>query len=93
MPTYEYSCEQGHNFEVEQRMTDDALDSCEQCGAPAQRVFHSPAAHTGAAGILARNLSEKPDSDTDSGQGESSWLDSYAETRDPPSRRRYGRKS
>ncbi|MFN2611778.1 MAG: FmdB family zinc ribbon protein, partial [Solirubrobacterales bacterium] len=30
MPLYDYRCEQGHTFEVSQRMTDDPLDSCER---------------------------------------------------------------
>jgi putative FmdB family regulatory protein len=45
MPIYEYRCENGHTFETIQRMSDDALDSCEVCGAPAQRVLHAPAVH------------------------------------------------
>jgi putative FmdB family regulatory protein len=45
MPIYEYRCEQGHNFEVMQRMTDDAVTTCEICDAPVQRVFHPVAVH------------------------------------------------
>jgi putative FmdB family regulatory protein len=45
MPIYEYRCENGHNFEVMQRMTDDPLASCSTCGAPVQRVFHPVAVH------------------------------------------------
>lgn len=45
MPIYEYRCEKGHTFEVMQRMSDDALDSCEVCAAPAVRVLHAPAVH------------------------------------------------
>jgi putative FmdB family regulatory protein len=45
MPIYEYRCEKGHSFEVMQRMADDALDVCEECGAPAVRVLHAPAVH------------------------------------------------
>ncbi|MBS1868174.1 MAG: zinc ribbon domain-containing protein [Actinobacteria bacterium] len=45
MPIYEYRCEKGHTFEVIQRMSDDALDSCEVCAAPAVRVLHAPAVH------------------------------------------------
>jgi putative FmdB family regulatory protein len=45
MPIYEYRCEQGHNFEVMQRMTDDPLTSCSTCEAPVQRVFHPVAVH------------------------------------------------
>jgi putative FmdB family regulatory protein len=45
MPTYEYKCEKGHVFEVIQRMTDDPVTKCEECGAPVQRVFHPVAVH------------------------------------------------
>ena len=45
MPIYEYRCENGHNFEVMQRMTDDPLTTCTECGAPVQRVFHPVAIH------------------------------------------------
>ena len=45
MPIYEYRCENGHTFEVMQRMTDDAVTKCEVCGAPVQRVFHPVAIH------------------------------------------------
>jgi putative FmdB family regulatory protein len=45
MPIYEYRCEKGHTFEVIQRMSEDALDACEVCEAPASRVLHAPAVH------------------------------------------------
>jgi putative FmdB family regulatory protein len=45
MPIYEYRCEQGHRFEVMQRMTDDPVSSCETCEAPVERVFHPVAVH------------------------------------------------
>ena len=45
MPIYEYRCEQGHLFEVMQRITDDPVTTCETCGAPVQRVFHPVAVH------------------------------------------------
>ncbi len=45
MPIYEYRCDKGHTFEVIQRMSDDALDTCEVCGASAVRVLHAPAVH------------------------------------------------
>ena len=45
MPIYEYRCENGHLFEVMQRMADDPLTSCSNCGAPVQRVFHPVAVH------------------------------------------------
>jgi putative FmdB family regulatory protein len=45
MPIYEYRCTKGHTFEVTQSMSDDPLVTCEVCGAPVQRVMHSPAVH------------------------------------------------
>ena len=45
MPIYEYRCEQGHKFEVMQRMSDDPVMSCETCASPVQRVFHPVAVH------------------------------------------------
>jgi len=45
MPTYEYRCENGHLFEVMQRMTDEPITACETCGAPVQRVYHPIAVH------------------------------------------------
>jgi putative FmdB family regulatory protein len=45
MPLYEYRCENGHTFEVIQKMADDPVQTCEVCGAPVQRVFHPVAVH------------------------------------------------
>ena len=45
MPIYEYRCEQGHTFEVMQRMSDDPVVACQTCEAPVQRVFHPVAVH------------------------------------------------
>ena len=45
MPIYEYRCENGHLFEVMQKITDDPVTQCEECGAPVARVFHPVAVH------------------------------------------------
>ena len=45
MPIYEYRCENGHLFEVMQKITEDPVTSCSECGAPVQRVFHPVAVH------------------------------------------------
>jgi putative FmdB family regulatory protein len=45
MPLYEYRCENGHTFEVMQRMADEPVQTCQICGAPVQRVFHPVAVH------------------------------------------------
>ena len=45
MPIYEYRCDNGHTFEIMQRMSDDPLGECSICGAPVHRVFHPVAIH------------------------------------------------
>jgi putative FmdB family regulatory protein len=45
MPIYEYKCENGHVFDAIQKMTDEPLTECEECGAPAARVLTPPAIH------------------------------------------------
>lgn len=39
MPTYEYRCEKGHEFEVFQRMSEAPVEACIKCGAPAERLL------------------------------------------------------
>ena len=45
MPIYEYRCENGHEFESFQSMSDDPVSSCEECGAPVERLFSPVAIH------------------------------------------------
>ncbi len=45
MPIYEYRCENGHLFDVMQRIADEPVTQCEVCQAPVQRVFHPVAVH------------------------------------------------
>jgi len=39
MPTYEYRCEKGHEFEVFQRMSEPPVATCIHCGAKAERLM------------------------------------------------------
>jgi putative FmdB family regulatory protein len=39
MPTYEYRCSAGHEFEQVQRMSEPPVDRCPQCGEPAERLL------------------------------------------------------
>jgi putative FmdB family regulatory protein len=59
MPIYEYRCENGHTFEVMQRMTDDPLTACEVCEAPVQKVLHSPAVHFKGSGFYTTDYGKK----------------------------------
>ncbi|HWM56063.1 MAG TPA: FmdB family zinc ribbon protein [Solirubrobacterales bacterium] len=45
MPIYEYKCDNGHVFDVIQRMSDEPLSKCQECGAKAVRVLHPVAIH------------------------------------------------
>ncbi len=41
MPTYEYLCKTcSHRFETWQKMTDDPLEICPECGAHIRRVYY-----------------------------------------------------
>jgi putative FmdB family regulatory protein len=45
VPIYEYKCDNGHVFDVMQKMADEPLTECVECGAPAHRVLTAPAVH------------------------------------------------
>jgi putative FmdB family regulatory protein len=72
MPIYEYRCENGHLFEVMQRMTDDPVEVCEICGAPVQRVFHPVAVHFKGSGFYNTDYGKKKRGAAASGGGDSS---------------------
>jgi putative FmdB family regulatory protein len=46
MPTYDYECPNGHHFERFQKMTDDPVAECPECGEKAKRQI------SGGAGFL-----------------------------------------
>lgn len=43
MPTYEYRCQKGHEFEVFQRMSEPPVEKCIHCGAGAERLLSAGA--------------------------------------------------
>ena len=59
MPIYEYRCENGHHFEVIQTMSDDPVETCEECGAPVERVFHPVAVHFKGSGFYTTDYKNK----------------------------------
>jgi putative FmdB family regulatory protein len=94
MPIYEYRCKKGHTFDVMQRFSDDALDSCEVCGAPAQRVLHAPAVHFKGSGFYntdygtkkrSREMKEKENSKKSESSSSSSSSDSKSSSSDSSS--------
>jgi putative FmdB family regulatory protein len=72
MPTYEYRCERGHHFDEMQRMADDPLTECRECGAPVQRVFHPVAVHFKGSGFYATDYGKKKAAAGSDSKGESS---------------------
>jgi putative FmdB family regulatory protein len=59
VPIYEYKCENGHVFDVIQRMSDEALTECQECGAPAERVLHPVAVHFKGSGFYNTDYGKK----------------------------------
>lgn len=82
MPIYEYRCENGHQFEAFQSMSEDALESCEVCDAPASRILHAPAVHFKGSGFYttdyARKGSKKAPAEGGGDSGKSDSKDSSA---------------
>lgn len=82
MPIYEYKCESGHVFDVIQRMADEALTECQECGAPAVRVLHPVAIHFKGSGFHNTDYKTKkggngsPEGGSDSSGGDSKGSES-----------------
>jgi putative FmdB family regulatory protein len=72
VPIYEYKCENGHVFDVIQKMVDEPLTECQECGAPAVRVLHSPAVHFKGSGFYNTDYGKKKGGGNGSGSGEGS---------------------
>jgi putative FmdB family regulatory protein len=59
VPIYEYKCENGHVFDLIQRMNDEALTECQECGAPAARVLYPVAVHFKGSGFYNTDYGKK----------------------------------
>jgi putative FmdB family regulatory protein len=59
VPIYEYKCGNGHVFDVIQKMADDPLTECQECGAPAERVLHPVAVHFKGSGFYNTDYGKK----------------------------------
>ena len=92
MPIYEYRCEQGHTFEVMQRMTDDPVSSCQTCEAPVQRVFHPVAVHFKGSGFYntdygTRKRSREKDGEAATDSKPDAKTDSKSESKPEPAKK------
>ena len=76
MPIYEYRCENGHTFEVMQRMTDPPVESCPEDGSPVQRVFHPVAVHFKGSGFYNTDYGKKKSGAASEGKAEGSSSES-----------------
>jgi putative FmdB family regulatory protein len=59
VPIYEYRCNNGHTFEVIQRMSDPPVAVCQECSAPVERVFHPIAVHFKGSGFYTTDYGSK----------------------------------
>jgi putative FmdB family regulatory protein len=86
VPIYEYKCENGHVFDVIQKMADEALTECQECGAPAVRVLYSPAVHFKGSGFYNTDYGKKKKGGNGSdGSKESKGSDSGSSSDSQPS--------
>jgi putative FmdB family regulatory protein len=59
MPIYEYKCENGHVFDVMQKLSEDPLSSCIECGAPVRKVLHPVSVSFKGSGFYSTDYREK----------------------------------
>jgi len=60
MPTYEYTCRDcGHTFDIVQKMTDEPLTVCPECGGSLRKVFAVPAIAFKGSGFYATDHGKK----------------------------------
>jgi putative FmdB family regulatory protein len=76
MPIYEYKCENGHVFDVIQKMTDEPLTECQECGAPAARVLAAPAIHFKGSGFYNTDYGKRKKAGANGSSAEGSSGDS-----------------
>ena len=68
MPTYEYRCRAcGHTFEIVQKMSEDALTICPECGGELRKVFAPPAITFKGSGFYATDHGKKTKTSTSAG--------------------------
>jgi putative FmdB family regulatory protein len=76
VPIYEYKCDNGHVFDVMQKMADEPLTECVECGAHAQRVLTAPAVHFKGSGFYNTDYGKRKGGGSNGSSGEGSSSDS-----------------
>jgi putative FmdB family regulatory protein len=64
MPIYEYKCENGHVFDVMQKLSEDPLTTCVECGAPVKKVLHPVGISFKGSGFYSTDYSKKTTKET-----------------------------
>ena len=72
MPIYEYKCDNGHVFDVMQKMAEEPLTECVECGAPAHRVLTAPAVHFKGSGFYNTDYGKRKGGGSNGSGGEGS---------------------
>jgi putative FmdB family regulatory protein len=81
MPTYEYACRAcGHRFDIVQKMSDDPLVICPECGGELRKVFTAPAISFKGSGFYATDHGKKSKGGSDKGGPSSDRGDSGDKT-------------
>jgi putative FmdB family regulatory protein len=86
MPIYEYKCANGHVFDVIQRMSDEALTECQECGAPAERVLHPVAIHFKGSGFHNTDYGKKKTGANGSSDGSKDSSESASDSKSSDSK-------
>jgi len=77
LPTYEYRCHEcEHQFEVFQKMSDDPVSDCEECGGPVRRMLFPVAIHFKGSGFYTTDYARKKTLPAPNGNGSSEASDS-----------------
>jgi putative FmdB family regulatory protein len=83
LPIYEYRCTNGHQFEVNQSMSDDPVTKCQMCRSKVQRVLYAPAIHFKGTGFHNTDYgTRKRPKDGDSGSSTTTAADTSSGTGD-----------
>jgi len=72
VPIYEYKCDNGHVFDVMQKMAEEPLTECVECGAPAHRVLTAPAVHFKGSGFYNTDYGKRKGGGSNGSSGEGS---------------------
>ena len=89
MPTYEYRCRNcGHTFDIVQKMSDDPLTHCPECGGELRKVFAPPAISFKGSGFYATDHGKKSkpaDGSKKDAEKKTASTDAGTTTQDTPS--------